>query len=365
MAEGRSWATIDLAAVRANVATLRQRAAGANVMAVVKADGYGHGAVPVARAALHAGASCLGVAAIGEARELRDAGIAAPILVLGPILLADMPAVAELGVELVVWTPEAAHAARAGGVPIHLKLDTGMGRLGARPDGLADLRAAAHGCHIVGLMTHFATADGTDGADAAFFGEQLLRFRALVNALRGDAPNALVHAANSAACLRDTAAAFDLVRCGIALYGCSPFAASRPDDLGLTPVLTWRTRIGSLKTIRSRESVGYGRTFRAARGTTIALAPVGYADGYLRALGNRAQALVGGRRVPVAGTISMDQLTLDLGPESTARIGDDVVLVGAQGRERILPEELAAHADTISYEIVCRIGPRVERRWTD
>ena len=360
----RSWATIDLVSVRANVATLQRHAGGARVMAVVKADGYGHGAVPVARAALSAGASCLGVAAVGEARELRDAGVSAPILVLGPILLSDMGNVAAIGAELVVWTPEAAHAARAAGVPIHLKLDTGMGRLGTRSEDVASLRAAASGGNVVGLMSHFATADETDGPDAAFFREQLIRFRALVNTLRPDAPNALIHAANSAACLRDATASFDMVRCGIAIYGCSPFAALGPDDLGLLPVLSWHTRIGSLKTIQSRESVGYGRTFRAARGTTIALVPVGYADGYFRVLGNRAQALVGGQRVPVVGTISMDQLTLDLGPESTARVGDDVVLIGSQSGERILAEELATNADTISYEVVCRIGPRVERRWT-
>jgi alanine racemase len=209
-------------------------------------------------------------------------------------------------------------------------------------------------------MTHFATADETEGAHAAFFREQLVRFRAALGPLCQRFPDAVVHAANSAATLRDPEAAFDLVRCGIAVYGCSPFGRDPVDD-GLVPAMSWTSYLASVKPLRSQESVGYGRTHRAVRGTTIGLVPVGYADGYARALSNRAWVLVGGRRVPVVGTISMDQLTVDLGPESGDRVGDEVVLLGPQDGERITAEELARWRETINYEVVCGVGGRVRR----
>jgi alanine racemase len=289
---------------------------------------------------------------------------------MGPLTGDEWDCAAAAGAEPTAWTPEAVAAAVAAGdrrgspLPVHLKLDTGMGRLGARPedvDALVEAAAAAGpGVRVAGLMTHFATADETDGENSGFMAEQLVRFRGRLPALRRRFPDAVVHAANSAATLRDPAAAFDMVRCGIALYGCSPFMGD-PDDDDLRPAMSLVSYLGSVKTLRSRESVGYGRVWRAARGTRVGLVPVGYADGYARVLTGRAQVLVGGRRVPVVGTISMDQLTVDLGPESTEGVGDEVVLIGVQGGERITAEEVAAWRGTINYEVTCAVGPRIPR----
>lgn len=370
MSAGRALARIDLAAVRHNVGVLSRAAGRARLMAVVKADGYGHGAVPVARAALTAGAASLAVATVSEAEELRSAGLDAPILIMGPLRGREWVRAVEAHAEVCAWTPTAVRHAReagevTGGRPrVHLKLDTGMGRLGARPEEVPALvdaaRSAGEAITVAGLMTHFATADETDGENASFMTEQLVRFRASIAPLRGHFPDALVHAANSAATLRQPAAAFDMVRCGIALYGCSPFGddASARD---LRPAMSWVSYLGSVKILHSRESVGYGRVWRAARGTRIGLVPVGYADGYARCLGGRAEVLVGGRRVPVVGRVSMDQVTVDLGPEGDEPVGEEVVLLGAQGSERITAEELADWRETINYEVTCAVAARVVR----
>jgi alanine racemase len=368
----RAVARVDLGAIRHNAGVLARAAGRARLMAVVKADGYGHGAVPVARAALEGGAGDLAVATVAEAAALREAGIAERVLVMGPLAGEEWVVAAALRTEVVVWTPDALARARdafaaagAGPARVHLELDTGMGRLGARPEDVESLVAAASeagpGVEVAGLMTHFATADETAGENASFMSEQLLRFRAAVaGGLRARFPGALVHAANSAALLRDPGTAFDMARCGIALYGCSPFGGD-PAGHDLRPALRLASWLASVKTIRSRESVGYGRVWRAARGTRVGLVPVGYADGYARALAGRAEVLVGGRRVPVVGTISMDQLTVDLGPGGEEGVGEEVVLIGAQGGERVLAEEVAAWRGTISYEVTCGIGPRVPR----
>jgi alanine racemase len=363
----RAVARIDLGAIRHNAGRLVRAAGGARVMAIVKADGYGHGAVPAARAALEGGATALGVATVAEAETLRAAGIDDPVLVMGPLAGHEWGRAVSAGAELAVWTPgavaRAAAAAGGGRVRVHLKLDTGMGRLGARPKdvaALADAAAAEAGVEVVGLMTHFATADETEGENAAFMGEQLLRFRAAAAGLRPRFPAAALHAANSAATFREPAAAFDMVRCGIALYGCSPFGAD-PAALDLRPAMSLVSYLAATKTLLSRESAGYGRAWRAARGTRVAVVPVGYADGYARALSGRAEVLTGGRRVPVVGTISMDQLTVDLGPGGEEPVGEEAVLLGAQGAERITAEELAALRGTINYEVVCAVGARVPR----
>jgi alanine racemase len=364
----RAVARIDLAAIRHNAGRLVRAAGGARVMAIVKADGYGHGAVPAARAALEGGAAALGVATVAEAETLRAAGIDAPLLVMGPLVRREWGRAAAAAAEVAVWTPEAvarAAAAAAGGgrARVHLKLDTGMGRLGARPEdvaALAEAAAADERVEVVGLMTHFATADETEGENAAFMGEQLLRFRAAAAGLRARFPGAGLHAANSAATFREPAAAFDMVRCGIALYGCSPFGGD-PAELDLRPAMSLVSYLAATKTLLSRESAGYGRAWRAARGTRVAVVPVGYADGYSRALSGRAEVLARGRRVPVVGTISMDQLTVDLGPGGEDEVGEEVVLLGVQGAERITAEELAALRGTINYEVVCAVGARVPR----
>lgn len=370
MSAERAIVRIDLAAIRHNAGVLARAAGGARLMAVVKADGYGHGGIPAACAALEGGATALAVAAVSEVEDLRAAGIDAPVLVMGPLTGREWGRAMAAGAEVAAWTPQAVERARAAGKSagrrprIHLKLDTGMGRLGARPEdvgALADAAVAAgDGVVVAGLMTHFATADETEGENAAFMSEQLLRFRSAVAGLRERFPRALVHAANSAATLRQPATAFDMVRCGIALYGCSPFGDD-PAAHDLRPAMSWVSYLASVKTLRSRESVGYGRAWRAARGTRVGLVPVGYADGYARALSGKADVLVGGRRVPVVGTISMDQLTVDLGPEGVEGVGEEVVLVGAQGAERVTAEEVAAWRGTINYEVTCAVGPRVPR----
>jgi alanine racemase len=364
----RAAARVDLGAIRHNAAVLARAAGPAWLMAVVKAGAYGHGAAPVARAALEGGAASLAVAAAAEARELRDAGIAAPVLVMGPLAGGDWEVAAAAGAEVVAWTPEsverAAAAAGSGGARarVHLKLDTGMGRLGARPEdvsALADAAAAAD-VEVAGIMTHFATADERDGENAAFMAEQLVRFRAAAAALRPRFPGAALHAANSAALLRDPATAFDMARCGIALYGCSPFGGD-PADHGLRPAMSLVSHLAAIRTVRSRETVGYGRAWRAARGTRVGLVPVGYADGYARALSGRADVLVRGRRAPVIGAVSMDQITIDLGPGAPEAVGDEVVLMGVQGGERVSAEELGAARGTINYEVTCAVGARIPR----
>lgn len=368
MSADRVVARIDLDAVRHNAARLTEVAAGAELMAVVKADGYGHGAASVARAALAGGARRLAVATLAEARQLRDAGVDAPVLILGALHRSELWDAIAADHAVTLWTPEAVAAAgaagRAAGRParVHLKFDTGMGRLGARSDAVADVVSAAaeeKGLAVDGLMTHFATADEREGPNAGFLGEQLVRFRALLSDVAPRFPAAVVHAANSAATLRDPAAGFDMVRCGIALYGGSPFGGDPAAD-DLRPALSLRSWVSSLKLLRSRESAGYGRLWRAPRAAWVATVPVGYGDGYARDL-RGADVLIRGRRVPVVGAVSMDQITVDLGPESVAEVGDEVVLIGDQGGERITTEELARHRGTINYEITCALSGRVPR----
>lgn len=363
MAE-RSAARIDLGAIRHNVEVLDRATGRAEVVAVVKANAYGHGATPVAHAALQGGATRLGLAALAEVEELRTAGVDAPLFLWGPLIGDEWRRAAATACEIAVWTPEGAAAAAAAGIRrVHLKLDSGMGRLGARPDAVAALADAAADprLDVVGLMTHFATADETAGENAGFMVEQLVRFRSMIAPLHARFPNAIVHAANSAAALRSVDTHFDLVRCGIAIYGCDPFGVD-PADHDLRPAMTLTSYLSAVKPILGRESVGYGRLWRAARGSWIGVVPVGYADGYPRANANVAQVLVGGRRAPVVGMVSMDQLTVDLGPKATDRVGDEVVLLGRQGDERLTAEELAAWRNTINYEVVCAVGPRVPRR---
>jgi alanine racemase len=359
----RAHARIDLAAIAQNVRRVVEVAGAAQVMAVVKADAYGHGAIACGRTAIRAGATALAVHTVAEAEQLRSHGLTVPMLVMGPLIGPEWARAAAAGVETVAWTPEGVLAATAAGVVgVHLELDSGMGRLGAQPADVAALVESATGAvaNVVGIMTHFATADDRDGEQAGFFREQLVRFRAAAATLQATYPGARIHAANSAATFRDPRAGFDMVRCGIALYGCSPFHED-PSALGLVPAMSVVSYIAMVKTIRSRDSVGYGRTWRAQRGTQVGLVPVGYADGYARALGNNAEVLVNGRRVPVIGAVSMDQLTVDLGPEGTETVGTPVVLLGAQGPERITAEELAERRRTINYEITCGIGQRVPR----
>jgi alanine racemase len=260
---------------------------------------------------------------------------------------------------VVAWTEEflGALPARA---RVHVKLDTGMGRLGTRDPELATRLVEKAGDRLAGLMTHFATADELDDP---FMDEQLERFRAWVAPLRHRFPGAVVHAANSAATLRDPATHFDMVRPGVAIYGMDPFGRD-PLARGLEPALTLTTKVLAVKHAAPGESAGYGRRFVAREPTQLATLPIGYGDGWRRALTNNADVLIGGRRFPLAGTVSMDNVTVDVGLDSGVSVGDEAVLIGAQGPERILAEEVARRLDTINYEVTCALTPRVIRAYT-
>jgi len=358
----RAVARVNLAAIERNVARLRDATGpGVELCAVVKADGYGHGAAPSARAALSGGAASLAVAAAAEAAELRAAGIDAPILVLGALSGPELDVALDARAEIVAWREPFVRAILRP-ARVHVKLDTGMGRLGTRDAAeatrVADAIAAAPHLELAGAMTHYATADEPgDG----FMPEQLARFTAWAEPLRERHPGLVLHTANSAATLRDPATHFDLVRTGVAIYGLDPFQRD-PGDHGLEPVLELQSYVAEVKPIAPGESAGYGRRFVAEHPTTLATVPVGYGDGVRRALTNNADVLVGGRRRPLRGTVSMDNVTIELAPgEPQADRGDEAVLIGGQGGERILAEEWARRLDTINYEITCGLSRRVRR----
>jgi alanine racemase len=339
----RALATIELGAIERNCARLPKP-----LCAVVKSDGYGHGRV--AAAALAGGATWLAVAAAEEAAELRRQGIEAPILVMGALTADELRVAVDANADVVAWTEETAAAAPR----VHVKLDTGMGRLGTKDRELA-LRLAARP-NVVGLMTHFATAD--DLGDE-LLGAQLGAFREFVDAVGRD--DLIVHAANSAAALREPATHFDLVRCGIAIYGMDPFGED-PAAHGLEPALSLRSWVGAVRRFERGDSAGYGRRWTASEPTWVATVPIGYGDGWRRSLTNNCDVLIRGRRHPLVGTVSMDNVTVALGPKTDVAVGDEVVLIGAQGEERILAEEVARRLDTINYEVTCALTPRVRRR---
>ena len=340
----RAVARIDLGAVERNCARLPKP-----LCAVVKADAYGHGVGPVVEAALAGGASWLAVATAGEAADLRRLAVDVPILVMGAVTREELQLAIDAGADVVAWSEEVAEAAPR----VHVKLDTGMGRLGTRDRELA-LRLAA-GPNTVGLMTHFATADELDDD---LFPAQLEQFGRFVDDVARD--DVIVHAANSAAALREPAAHFDMVRCGVALYGLDPFQAD-PGAHGLEPALSLHSWLASVRRIEPGESVGYGRRWSAPEPTWVGTVPVGYGDGWRRALTNDCDLLIRGRRHPLVGTVSMDNVTVDLGPDLEAEVGDEVVLIGAQGDERILAEEVARRLGTINYEVTTGLLPRVRR----
>ena len=312
----RAVAEVNLAAIERNAELLRGRVpARTQLCAVVKANGYGHGAVQVAGAALRGGATVLAVVTAGEAGELRRAGLDAPILVLGAISDEELPEAVAANADLTAWDPGFIETlrllAKQTGRPIgvHVKLDTGMGRLGTR-----DLDQAL----------------------------------------------ATVHAANSAAILRVPHSHFDMVRAGIALYGCDPMN-NDPDDHGLEPALALRSYVAAVKPIAPGQSIGYSRRFIAERDSNIATLPIGYGDGVVRALANNCDVLIGGRRYPLRGMVSMDNITVDVGSEPLAWVGDRATLIGVDGDQRQTAEEVSRRVGTISNEVLCWISRRVPR----
>ncbi|MBW3669746.1 MAG: alanine racemase [Actinobacteria bacterium] len=375
MVEARTraaWATVDLAAVRHNVSELIDLVAPAAMCASVKADAYGHGAVPVARAILEAGAQWLAVSQVDEGVELREAGITAPMLLLSEPPLAAVDEAVARHLTLAVYTDAMVDALETAAVlhgrdavPVHLKVDTGMHRAGAPPaDAPALARRMDGSRHLVleGLMTHFAVADDLDReADTK---AQLERFEMVRDALAADGiVPAVLHTANSAGAIAHEAARYDLVRCGISVYGYSPGMAMA-DRVDLRPAMSLTAEVAYVRDVEAGEGVSYGLRYTCPTRTRIAVVPLGYADGVPRRLSAvGGEVLVGGRRCPIAGTVTMDMLMVDCGPDSSVAVGDEVVLLGRQGDEAITADEWAARLDTISYEIVCGIGPRVPRRY--
>ncbi|HEY8490245.1 MAG TPA: alanine racemase [Dehalococcoidia bacterium] len=358
-----AWAEIDLDALTENVRALKDQARPAGLIAMVKANAYGHGAVMVARAAVEAGADRLGVTCVDEGVELREGGVTAPILILGHTPPHDAERTVRYDLTPTVNGRDLAdalsrHAVALGRtVPVHVKLDSGMNRYGLPEEGLLDLAAYLRrlpGLQVEGLYTHFAAADE---ADKAFTREQFRRFQAVAARLPWIP---LRHAANTAGLLDLPETALDFVRCGIGLYGYYPSDEVRR-DAPLRPVLSLKSRLVRLRRLEPGETVGYGRTWTARRPSLVGLAAVGYGDGYRRALSNRAHVLVRGRRAPVAGRVSMDQTTIDITDVPGVQEGDEVVFIGTQGEEVVTADELAALCDTISYEILTGISARVPR----
>jgi alanine racemase len=357
----RALARVNVAAIERNVARLAAAAAPAWMCAVVKADGYGHGAVASARAAQAGGAQWVAVATALEAAELRAGGIDGPLLVLGALTSAELDIALEARADVAAWREGfvEALASRGAQAGVHVKLDTGMGRLGTRDAREASRVAAAvdaaPGLRLAGAMTHFATADEDDHT---FLKHQLAVFSDWATEIRARHPGAILHAANSAATLAEAASHFDMVRCGVAIYGLDPFQRAAAEQ-GLEPALELLSYVAEVKRCWPGESVGYGRRFVADRETWVGTIPIGYGDGYRRGLTNKATVIVDGHPVPLVGAVSMDNITVDLGPapeEPVAR-GAPAVLIGAG----VPAEDLAARLGTINYEITCGISRRVPR----
>ena len=376
------WAEVDLSAIAHNVREMRRLTRPqARVMAVVKANGYGHGAVEVARTALANGAEWLGVARLPEAIPLREAGFGVPILVFGYTPPAEAGRLIDYDLRQSVYSPAAARAysaataARGKRIRVHLKVDTGMGRLGMVPAALSG-KAPGHavgedfireataiarlpGLDVEGIFTHFAASDS---ADTTYAKQQIALFLDVLSALRAAGLEfAVRHAANSAAVIALPESHLDLVRPGIALYGLKPSEEVNLTGLSLRPAMAFKTRIIHLKSVPAGTSISYGMTHRTPAPTVIATIPAGYADGYRRLLSSKGEMLVGGRRVPVVGRVCMDLTMLDVGAVPDACIEDEVVIFGRQGNAFISADDLASKLGTINYEIVCDLAARVPR----
>ena len=358
-----TWVEIDTAAYSRNIdALVRMLPAACQLIAVLKADGYGHGAVQLARQCRPDRVAMIATALLEEALELRSAGIALPLLVLGPLRDAQIAIAMQNGIVAGVVGPEelesAARVAKDRDVAIHLKLDSGMGRMGVVENELqrvADILKATPRLRVDAIYTHFANAGDAKDPHTDL---QIANFDRMVTALADagiTAPKR--HLANSAATMRGIALA-DYVRVGLALLGAQPLD---DDPRRLEPVMRWRTEIARMKTLPAGSGVGYGVTYRTPRDSRIATLPVGYADGYSRLLSNNGEVLVRGRRAAVVGRVSMDLVTVDVTDIAGAAVGDEVILLGPQGNDAITAEEHARRTGTISYEVFCRVTKRVPR----
>lgn len=365
-------AEIDLAAFRHNLRLVRQRIGPrCALLAVVKANAYGHGMIPISKAALSETVQGLGVAFVEEGLQLRRAGITQPILVMAGFLPEETEALLEYGLTPVISHPDQLDWLRQKTeapdrpVGIHIKIDTGMGRLGLLEREIAPFIERARSSkkiEILGLMSHFADDDLTDRPSVE---DQIARFekaRNTIEAMEFKIP--LLHMANSVAILSLERAWFDMVRPGIMLYGYSP-SSQTVTPTRLRPVMTLKTRIIHLKRVPAGTSISYGRTFTTRRESLIAVLPIGYADGYSRAWSNRGQVLIGGRRAPVVGRVCMDMTMADVTDIPTVRLNDEAVLIGSQGSETLSADELARQLGTIPYEILCAVSNRVPRLYRE
>jgi alanine racemase len=355
----RARAEVSLSAVRHNVRALKRRAPGCRLMAVVKADAYGHGASRVARAAVEAGTDALAVVTVEEGAELREAGVTAPILVFTDLAPEKLPLAEALDLAVTAHSvPSARRISARPNLRAHLKVNTGMNRWGVDPEEVGEARKIL-GRQLAGVYTHLASAD----SDGEATNRQLDLFDAVLAA--HPFGGVLVHAANSAGTLWHPRARYDLVRPGVAVYGLHPVGdEGNPADEGLRPAMTLRSYVADVRRLRPGDGVSYGLTFRAAEPMFAATVPAGYAEGYRRALSGRSEALIGGRRRPILGRVTMDAVVF--GVDESVEVGDEVVLLGEQGGERVGAEELGRWAGTINYEITTGINPRrVERSYTD
>lgn len=368
-----AWAEIDLSAIAHNLNELRRVTGnGAKIMAVVKANAYGHGAIEVTRTVLANGADFLAVALLNEALELRQAGINAPILILGYTPYEQLIEAVKENITLPIYNIEGAKAvsdaATALGkkAKIHIKIDTGMGRLGF----LTDINAAGEimkiaafpGVELEGMFTHFAVSDIKD---KEYTNKQFEKFSEIDRQLRKLGLNIpLKHTANSAAIIDLPDFHADMVRAGVSLYGLYPSNEVFKEKVNLIPAMTFKARVANVKTVPAGTSISYGRTYITEKETKVATIPVGYADGYTRLLSNRAHVLVKGIRVPVIGRVCMDQFMVDVSNVPDVAIGDEVVLIGRQGDQEVTVDELAELIGTINYEIVCMVSGRVPRIYT-
>jgi alanine racemase len=370
MARRPVWAEIDLGALRDNARWLADRVAPARLCAVVKAFGYGHGPVRVAEAAVAGGATWLAVATVEEGVQLRQAGITEPVLLLSEPVAAAMADVVAWRLTPTVYSLAAVDAAdRAvaayggpGRLAVHVKVDTGMHRVGADPDSAVAIAAEVArrpGLILEGLCTHFAVADEPEDP---YTGEQLARFRKVIDRLAGDGVRpALLHAANSAGAIAFPDARLDLVRCGIALYGLAPSPVMAAACTGLRPAMAVKARVSLVKRVEAGDRISYGLRYRFPRDSTVATVPMGYADGLPRRLSaTDGQVIIRGQVRPIAGTVTMDQITVDCGDDHVEP-GDEVVLLGRQGDAEITAWDWATRLDTVAYEVVCGISSRVPR----
>lgn len=359
LAPGRTRAEVDLGAVRHNVRELRRRAPSSRLMAVVKADAYGHGAVEVARAAREAGADRFAVVTVEEGAELRRAGVTEEILVFTDLLPDHLPAAAEHRLTVTAHSiPSAKRVAARPGLRTHLKVNTGMNRWGVEPEEVGEARRIL-GDRLTGVYTHLACAD----SDAHETRRQLEVFDEVLAA--HPFGGVMVHAANSAATLWHPASHYDCVRPGISLYGLHPAGdGGDPGEENLRPALSLKSYVAGVRRLAPGDGVSYGMTFRAPEEMYAATVPVGYAEGYRRALSGKAEGLIGDKRRPLLGRVTMDAVVF--GVDGSVEVGDEVVLIGEQAGGRVRAEEVGRWADTINYEVTTGLNPRrVERSYID